>query len=251
MKGLSGKIAVVTGGSSGIGLATAQAFAAAGAKVVIADIEDGAKVVEGIKKSGGEAIFVRTDVSKSTDVQTLVKTAVEKYGRLDFGVNNAGIGGLSATTGDYTEQAWNQVISVNLTGAWLCMKYELEQMLKQGGGSIVNMASILGWVGFASAPAYVAAKHGLLGLTKTAAIEYAARNIRVNAVCPGFIYTPLLEKGGMAEGTDTYNFIAGLHPMKRMGKPEEVADLVLWLCSDGASFVTGSAYLVDGGYIAQ
>jgi NAD(P)-dependent dehydrogenase (short-subunit alcohol dehydrogenase family) len=144
------------------------------------------------------------------------------------------------------------VIGVNLTGVWLCMKYELEQMLKQrGGGSIVNMASILGWVGFANAPAYVAAKHGVLGLTKTAAIEYATQNIRINAICPAFIYTPLLEHAGMTEGTDMYNFIAGLHPMKRMGKPEEVADLVLWLCSDGASFVTGSAYLVDGGYVAQ
>jgi NAD(P)-dependent dehydrogenase (short-subunit alcohol dehydrogenase family) len=251
MNGLSGKIAVVTGGSSGIGLATAQAFAAAGTKVVIADIEDGTKAVEGIENVGGDAIFVRTDVSKSTDIQVLVRTTVETYGRLDFAVNNAGIGGESATTGDYTEQDWNRVIGINLTGVWLCMKYELEQMLKQGNGAIVNMASILGWVGFASAPAYVAAKHGVLGLTKTAAIEYATQNIRINAVCPAFIYTPLLEKAGMAEGTDLYNMIAGLHPMKRLGQPEEVADLVLWLCSDGASFVTGSAYLVDGGYIAQ
>jgi len=131
------------------------------------------------------------------------------------------------------------------------MKYELEQMLKQGSGVIVNMASILGWVGFANSPAYVAAKHGVLGLTKTAAIEYATQNIRVNAVCPAFIYTPLLANAGMSEGSEMYNQIAGLHPMKRMGKPEEVADLVLWLCSDGASFVTGSAYLVDGGFVAQ
>jgi NAD(P)-dependent dehydrogenase (short-subunit alcohol dehydrogenase family) len=251
MNGLSGKIAVITGGSSGIGLATAQAFAVAGTKVVIADIEDGTITVEGIKKAGGDAIFVRTDVSKTTDIQVLVRTTVETYGQLDFAVNNAGISGTSATTGNYTEQDWNRVIGINLTGVWLCMKYELEQMLKQGSGAIVNMASILGWVGFASAPAYVAAKHGVLGLTKTAAIEYAAQNIRINAICPAFIETPLLEKAGITEGTEAYASIASLHPMKRLGKPEEVADLVLWLCSEGASFVTGSAYLVDGGYVAQ
>ena len=251
MNGLSGKIAVVTGGNSGIGLATAQAFAAAGTKVVIADISDGSKTVNDIKKAGGDAIFVRTDVSKSSDIQALVKRTVETYGQLDFAVNNAGIGGPSATTGDYPEEDWNRVIGINLTGVWLCMKYELEQMLKQGNGAIVNMASILGWVGFANAPAYVAAKHGVIGLTKTAAIEYATQNIRINAVCPGFIYTPLLEEAGMVQGTDAYNAIANMHPMKRMGKPEEVADLVLWLCSEGASFVTGSAYLVDGGYVAQ
>lgn len=166
-------------------------------------------------------------------------------------MNNAGILGKVATTGDYTEEDWNRVIGINLTGVWLCMKYELEQMLKQGSGAIVNTASILGRVGFATFPAYVAAKHGVIGLTKTAGIEYATHNIRINAVCPGFIYTPLLADEGMVEGTDAYNAIANLHPMKRMGKPEEVADLVLWLCSAGASFVTGSAYLVDGGYVAQ
>ena len=251
MTGHSGKIAVVTGGSSGIGLATAQAFATVGTKVVIADIEDGTKAVEGIKKAGGDAVFVRTDVSKSSDIRALVRTTLETYGQLDFAVNNAGIGGPAATTGNYAEQDWNRVIGINLTGVWLCMKYELEQMLKQGHGVIVNMASILGWVGFANSPAYVAAKHGVLGLTKTAAIEYAAKNIRINAVCPAFIETPLLEKAGITEGSDVYNAIASMHPMKRLGKPEEVADLVLWLCSEGASFVTGSAYLVDGGYVAQ
>ncbi|NJL92747.1 MAG: SDR family oxidoreductase [Anaerolineae bacterium] len=251
MNGIQEKAIVITGGSSGIGLATAQAFAKAGTKVVIADIEDGTEAVREIKKAGGEATFVKTDVSQAADVQMLIEQTVETYGRLDFAVNNAGISGTSAATGDYTEQAWNRVISVNLTGVWLCMKYELEQMLKQGGGVIVNMASILGWVGFANAPAYVAAKHGVIGLTKTAAIEYAVQNIRVNAVCPAFIYTAMLEQAGMAPGTDMYDAIANLHPMKRMGKPEEVADLVLWLCSEGASFVTGSAYLVDGGYVAQ
>ncbi|MFZ4816171.1 MAG: SDR family oxidoreductase [Phototrophicaceae bacterium] len=251
MNGLSGKVVVVTGGASGIGLATAQAFAAVGTKVVIADVEDGATAVADIQSKGGEAVFVKTDVSKSVEVQLMVKTAVETYGQLDFAVNNAGIGGASATTGDYSEDDWNRVINVNLTGVWLCLKYELAQMTHQGGGVIVNMASILGWVGFANAPAYVAAKHGVLGLTKTAALEYATQNIRINAVCPGFIATPLLGNAGITEGSEMYNAVANLHPMKRMGKPEEVADLVLWLCSEGASFVTGSAYLVDGGYVAQ
>jgi len=255
MNGLQGKVAVVTGGSSGIGRATALAFANEGMKVVIADVDTkaGELVAQEIQHANGSAIFVKADVANAADVQALVTKTVQTYGRLDIGVNNAGIGGPSAITGDYTEQDWNRVISINLTGVWLCMKYQIQQMLSQSesGGIIVNMASILGWVGFASAPAYVAAKHGVLGLTKTAAVEYAAQNIRINAVCPAFIYTPLLENAGMAEGTDMYNMIANLHPMKRMGKPEEVADLVLWLCSDGASFVTGSAYLVDGGYVAQ
>jgi NAD(P)-dependent dehydrogenase (short-subunit alcohol dehydrogenase family) len=251
MNGLSGKIAIVTGGNSGIGLATVQALVAVGTKVVIADISDASKTVNDIKNAGGDAIYVRTDVSKSSDVQALVKKTVETYGRLDFAVNNAGIGGPSATTGDYPEEDWNRVIGINLTGVWLCMKYELEQMVKQGKGSIVNMASVLGWVGFANAPAYSAAKHGVIGLTETASIEYATQNIRINAVCPGFIHTPLLESAGIVEGSDAYTAIADLHPMKRMGKPEEVAELVMWLCSESASFVTGAAYLVDGGYVAQ
>lgn len=251
MNGLSGKIAIVTGGNSGIGLATVQAMVAAGTKVVIADIADSSKTVEDIKKAGGDAMFVRTDVSKSSDIQALVKKTVETYGQLDFAVNNAGILGKVATTGDYPEEDWNRVIGINLTGVWLCMKYELEQMLEQGHGAIVNTASILGRVGFATFPAYVAAKHGVIGLTKTSAIEYATQNIRINAICPGFIYTPLLAGEGMVEGSDAYSEIANLHPMKRMGKPEEVANLVLWLCSEGASFVTGGDYLVDGGYVAQ
>ena len=251
MNGLEGKVAVVTGGSSGIGLATVLAFAAHGAKVVVADVADGEAAVCQIKQSGGDAIFVKCDVSKADNVKKLVNKTLETYGRLDYAVNNAGIGGPAMTTSEYTKQDWNRVIGINLTGVWLCMKYEIQQMLKQGGGAIVNMASILGWVGWATAPAYVAAKHGVLGLTKVAGVEYATQNIRVNAVCPAFIYTPLLESAGMTEGSDVYNFVSSLHPMQRLGKPEEVADLVLWLCSDGASFVTGSAYLVDGGYVAQ
>jgi len=253
MKGMQDKVAVVTGGSSGIGRATALAFANEGTKVVIADVDVtcGEMVAREIKQAGGEAIFVKTDVSNATDVQALINKAVETYGRLDFAVNNAGIGGIFAATADYPEDEWRRLIDINLTGVWLCMKYEIPQMLKQGGGVIVNMSSILGQVGFANAPAYVSAKHGVIGLTKVAAIEYATHDIRVTAVCPAFISTPMVENAGIKEGTEMYNMVAGLHPIKRLGKPQEVADLVVWLCSDGASFVTGSAILVDGGFVAQ
>ena len=248
-----GKVAVVTGAGSGIGRACAVAFAAEGAQVVVADIAvtGGAETVRLIETANGEAVFVACDVSKSADDQELIATTVRAYGRLDYACNNAGIGGPALSSGDYTEADWRKVIDVNLTGAWLCMKYELPLMLKQGGGAIVNMASILGKVGFASAPAYVAAKHGLIGLTQTAALEYATRNIRVNAVCPGFIYTPLLEQAGMQAGSEMHKAISDLHPMKRMGTSEEVASAVIWLCSDAAAFVTGHAMMVDGGYTAQ
>ncbi|MDH4037939.1 MAG: SDR family oxidoreductase [Candidatus Krumholzibacteria bacterium] len=251
MKGvLDGKVALVTGAGSGIGRACAVAMAADGAKVVVSDITPAEETLEDIRRLGGEAIFTRCDVSKSAEVGALVQSAIKHYGRLDCACNNAGIGGVNALTGDYPEDSWEQVIGVNLTGVWLCTKHEIAAMLEHGGGSIVNMASILGTVGFAGAAAYVSAKHGVLGLTKTAAIEYAPRGIRVNAVCPGFIETPLLEHAGISKGTETYTAIAGLHPMKRMGTPEEVAAMVVWLCSDAASFVTGTSMLVDGGYTA-
>jgi NAD(P)-dependent dehydrogenase (short-subunit alcohol dehydrogenase family) len=250
---LKGKVAVVTGAGSGIGRACAVAFAAEGAQVVVADIaaKGGAETVRLIGAANGEAVFVQCDVSKSADVQELMAMTVKTYGRLDYACNNAGVGGPALTSGDYTEADWRKVIDVNLTGAWLCMKYELPLMLKQGQGAIVNMASILGKVGFASAPAYVAAKHGLIGLTQTAALEYATQNIRVNVVCPGFIYTPLLEQAGMQAGTEMHKLISDRHPMKRMGTSEEVAGAVVWLCSDAATFVTGHALMVDGGYTAQ
>jgi NAD(P)-dependent dehydrogenase (short-subunit alcohol dehydrogenase family) len=246
-------VAVVTGAGSGIGRACALAFAQEGAKVVVADIavEDGEETVRQITTANGEAIFILCDVAKSVDVNALMAITMKTYGRLDYACNNAGIGGPPMTSGDYREEDWRAVIDVNLTGAWLCMKYEIQMMLKQGKGAIVNMASILGKVGFATAPAYVAAKHGVIGLTQTAALEYATQNIRVNAVCPGFIYTPLLEKAGMQSGTEQHAAISNLHPMKRMGTSEEIAEAVIWLCSDAASFITGHALMVDGGYTAQ
>lgn len=248
-----GKVAVVTGAGSGIGRACALAFAAKGAKVVVADyaVAGGEETVRLIKAANGEATFILCDVAKSVDVRALMDMTVKTYGSLDYACNNAGIGGPAMTSADYREEDWRAVIDVNLIGAWLCMKYELAIMLNQGKGSIVNMASILGKVGFATASAYVAAKHGLIGLTETAALEYATSNIRVNAVCPGFIYTPMLEQAGMKAGTEMNKLISDLHPMKRMGTSEEIANAVIWLCSDEASFITGHALMVDGGYTAQ
>ncbi len=253
MSDMTGKVAIVTGGSSGIGLYTALAFAAKGAAVTIADIDEtaGQGAVETIEERGGQALFVKTDVSNSEQVQALVRRTVERFGRLDYGVNNAGVGGESAPTADMSEEGWQRVIAINLTGVWLCMKYQIQAMLQNDVGAIVNVASILGTVGFANSAAYVAAKHGVLGLTKSSAIEYATQGIRVNAVCPGFIYTPMLANAGMAEGTDLYNYISSLHAMKRMGTSEEVANMIVWACSDEASFVTGASLLVDGGYTAQ
>jgi NAD(P)-dependent dehydrogenase (short-subunit alcohol dehydrogenase family) len=247
-----GRVAIVTGAGSGIGRACAIAFANEGARVVAADVDTAGneQTVAMIQGNGGEAIAVHCDVSISDDVQAMVRQTIATYGRLDYACNNAGVAGVSKPSGEYPEDEWRRVIAINLTGVWLCMRYQIPEILKNGG-SIVNISSILGHVGFANAPAYVAAKHGVVGLTKSAAIEYGTQGIRINAVCPAFIYTPLLEQAGITEGSDMYNHIAGLHPMKRMGRPEEVAGMVTWLCSDQASFVTGVPMLVDGGYVAQ
>jgi NAD(P)-dependent dehydrogenase (short-subunit alcohol dehydrogenase family) len=245
------KVAVVTGASSGIGKSVSELYAREGAAVILSDInqELGEKTTEEIRKAGGEAIFVRADVSKPSDCENMVKAAMDKYGRLDFACNNAGIGGDQNPTADYSLESWNQAIAVNLSGVFYCMKYELPAMLKGGSGSIINMASILGRVGFAGAVGYVAAKHGVLGLTKTAAIEYAPHGVRVNVVGPGFISTPLIKE--LEENPEINNMLISLHPVGRLGKPVEVAELVIWLSSDKASFVTGAYYPVDGGYLTR
>ncbi len=249
------KVALVTGAGSGIGRATAYAFAREGATVVVADVsmKGGQETVDHIRRNGGEALCIRCDVAQSEDVQALVSKAVETYGRLDYALNNAGIEGAWGTTADYAEEDWNKVLRINLTGPYLCMKYEILQMLKQGKGAIVNTASILGVVGFEKSPAYTAAKHGLVGLTKVAALENAAQGIRINAVCPGFIETPMVMERGPIASTNpkNYQYLAQLHPMKRLGKPEEIAQAVVWLCSEGSSFITGQTLIVDGGYTAQ
>lgn len=249
MKILSGKTAIVTGGGSGIGRAIAILYAAQGAKVVVSDISEkgGNETVEQVKAKDGEAVFVKADTSKPEDNKNLVDAAVKQFGALHIAVNNAGIGGPISPTGEYPIDGWDKVIAINLSGVFYGMRYQIPAMIKAGGGSIVNMASILGKVGTKGSPAYVAAKHGVIGLTETAALEYASQNIRINAVGPGYIETPLLS--GLDE--NTHKALITLHPMGRLGRSEEVAELSLWLNSDKASFVTGSYYNVDGGYLAQ
>jgi NAD(P)-dependent dehydrogenase (short-subunit alcohol dehydrogenase family) len=247
----NGKVALVTGAASGIGKSVSELYAREGAAVVLTDInqELGEKTTEEICKVRGEAFFLYTDVTKPSDCENMVKATLDKYGRLDFACNNAGIGGDQNPTADYSIEAWGKAIAVNLSGVFYCMKYEIPAMLKSGGGSIINMASILGRVGFAGAVGYVAAKHGVLGLTKTAAIEYAPHGIRVNVVGPGFISTPLIRE--LEDDPAVKNMLISLHPIGRLGKPEEVAELVIWLSSDKASFITGAYYPVDGGYLTR
>lgn len=250
---LGEKVALVTGAGSGIGRATALAFSREGSKVIVADsvVGGGEETVSLIQDAGGEAIFVRTDVSKGAQVEALVARAVETYDRLDCAHNNAGIEGVITSTHEYTEDAWDQVIGVNLKGIWLCMKYEIAQMLRQGGGAVVNTSSTAGMVGIPGQPAYVASKHGVAGLTKVAALEYAKAGIRVNAVCPGPIRTPMVERFFAHHPmVDEEQFLAQT-PAGRMGGPEEIAEAVVWLCSEAASYVTGHTMAVDGGFLAQ
>jgi NAD(P)-dependent dehydrogenase (short-subunit alcohol dehydrogenase family) len=251
---LNGKVALVTGGASGIGRATALAFAREGAKLIIADMneEGGQQTVHMIAEHGGEATFVQVDVSRATEVAAMISRTVQTYGRLDCAHNNAGIGSRPRVLlHELSEESWDRVISINLKGVWLCMKYEIIQMCTQGGGAIVNTASIMGLVGsWSRSGAYNASKHGVVGLTKTAALEYAKSGIRVNAVCPGYIRTPLIEEA-LTSNPEMEAQIVARHPVGRMGRPEEIAEAVVWLCSDAASFVTGHTMTVDGGYVAQ
>ena len=247
---LESKVAIVTGAGSGIGRAIAILFAAQGARVIASDVDEsgGRATVERIEKAGGQAAFFEADNSSPPQNEALVQEAVRRYGALHVAVNNAGIGGPIAPTGEYPLDGWDQVIAINLSGVFYGMRYQIPAIQAAGGGAIVNMSSILGQVGLRGSPAYVAAKHGLVGLTRTAALEYAPHRVRINVVGPAFIRTPLVEH---SLTPDVLKMLEGQHPIGRLGTSEEVAELTLWLCSDKASFVTGSYYAVDGGYLAQ
>ena len=250
MKLLENKVAIITGAGSGIGKAMSFLYAAEGAKIVVSDIDEkaGNETVSEIKAKGGEAFFVKADTSKSEDNKNVVGQSVKQFGGLHIAVNNAGIGGPLAPTGEYPIDGWDKVISINLSGVFYGLRYQIPAMLSSGGGSIVNVASILGKAGTKNSSAYVAAKHGVIGLTESAALEYADKKIRINAIGPGYIMTPLIEKS-LDEAA--IKALVGLHPIGRLGTSEEVAELALWLNSDKASFVTGAYYNVDGGYLAQ
>ncbi|MGN6340012.1 MAG: SDR family NAD(P)-dependent oxidoreductase [Ginsengibacter sp.] len=250
MKLLENKIAIITGAGSGIGKAISLLYATEGAKIVVSDINEkgGNETVSEIKAKGGEAIFVKADTSKVDDNKNVVDQAVKQFGGLHLAVNNAGIGGPLSPTGEYPIDGWDKVIAINLSGVFYGLRYQIPAILESGGGSIVNVASILGKVGAKGSPAYVAAKHGVIGLTEASALEYADKKIRINSIGPGYIHTPLLTN---SLSDDAMQALVGLHPIGRLGKAEEVAELALWLNSDKASFVTGSYYNVDGGYLAQ
>jgi NAD(P)-dependent dehydrogenase (short-subunit alcohol dehydrogenase family) len=249
--GLENKVVLVTGGTSGIGRETAVLFAKSGAKVVVAGRreQEGEETVELIRAAGGNGLFVKTDVIKASDVETLVQKTVEKFGRLDVAFNNAGVEGAWVPIVRQSEADWDRTIEVNLKGVWLCLKYEIRQMLKQGGGgAIVNMASIMGSIGSAGAAAYTASKHGVIGLTKAAALETAKTRIRINAVSPATIETSMSER--LFSAPAIHKHVLGCHPIGRFGKPSEVAEAVVWMCSDSASFMTGQSLVLDGGFLA-
>lgn len=252
MASLSGKVAIVTGGSSGIGKATAIAFAREGAKVVVASRreKEGQETVKQVQSAGSEGFFIKTDVSKETDVSAMVEKTIATYGHLDYAFNNAGIEQIPTPLVEQTEETFDQVMDINVKGVWLCMKHQIPQMLVSGGGAIVNMSSIAGIIGFPGVPIYIASKHAVLGLTKAIALEYAKEGIRINAVCPGVIETDLFNRG-VANNPEVGERLIAMHPIGRVGTPEEIAEAVVWLCSDKASFVTGQSLPLDGGYVAQ
>ena len=247
---MAGDVALITGAGSGLGQAVAQRFGEAGASVVVADIDDegGGRTVERIRDAGGEALFCEADVSDPGAVETIVDVATEEYGGLDYAVNNAGISGEPAPIGEQSLENWQQVIGVNLSGVFHGLRYEIPALLEHGGGAIVNMSSVAGNVASPQLAPYVASKHGVLGLTKNAAVEYSEEDIRVNAVCPGIIGTPLTE--GSGDDSEMVAQAKAATPMNRLGKPTEIADAIMWLCSDEASYVTGEAINVDGGYVS-
>lgn len=249
---MNGRVALVTGAASGIGRATALAFAEAGADVVVADTQEvqGIETARQIEALGRRALFVRCDVSSESDIVNLIDRTVRTFGRLDYAFNNAGTEGLQGNTIDCTSENFDRVIAVNLKGVWLCMKHQIPHMLKQGGGAIVNCSSIAGMIGFPNIPAYTASKHAVLGLTKAAALEFAKKGIRINAVCPGVIQTPMIDR--FVSGNEQARAaLAQGEPIGRVGVPEEIASAVVYLCSDGASFITGHPLVVDGGWVAQ
>jgi NAD(P)-dependent dehydrogenase (short-subunit alcohol dehydrogenase family) len=249
---LEGRVGIVTGGASGIGRATALTLAREGATVVVSDIQEegGEETVGLIKQSRGDARFIKADVGNRDSVEALVEQTVKTYGRLDWAFNNAGISGPIAPTAEYTDEAWDQVINIDLTGVFYCMRAELRHMQKQGRGAIVNTASIAGLVAIRNITAYLAAKHGVIGITKGAALEYAEAGIRVNAVCPGYIDTPIMAPLAKAV-PEWLDLAVKEEPIGRLGQPQEIGEAVAWLCSDAASFVTGLAMPVDGGVIAR
>jgi NAD(P)-dependent dehydrogenase (short-subunit alcohol dehydrogenase family) len=252
MNRLENKVGIVTGGSAGIGRASVVALVEQGSAVVIADVDEtrGEQVAQELRDKDGQALFVRTDVSRNDEVAQLVKVTVDTFGRLDFAFNNAGIEGTPAPTHECTDENWERTLGINLNGVFYCMRHQIPAMLESGGGSIVNCSSVAGLVGFLGVPAYTASKHALVGLTKTAALEYATAGIRVNAVCPGVIDTEMVERftGNQDEATER---LLASEPMGRMGRSEEIADAVVWLVSDESSFVTGQAIAVDGGFVAR
>ncbi|MFO7925726.1 MAG: SDR family oxidoreductase [Halobacteriota archaeon] len=252
MNGIQDGVAIVSGASSGIGRATAKRFSTEGARVVVADIDTdgGEETASQIESDGGDAVFVEADVTDESDVEAVVETAVDTYGGLDFAFNNAGIEGASASTNEQSLENWSRVIDINLEGVFLGLRAQIPAMLEDGGGAIVSTASVAGLLGFPNLSPYVASKHGVIGLTKTAAVEFSGEGIRVNAVCPGVIDTPMVART-KEEDPETIDATAAATPIGRLGQPEEIASAVVWLCSDDASFVTGESLVVDGGFSVQ